>query len=107
MAEVTAYVKNANLGLTVPYTIDGEQREYWPDFIVRIDDGHDEPLNLIVEVSGPKRRDKEAKIATMHTQWVPAVNAHGGFGRWAFVDVDDPTTVKQAVRAAAQEKVPA
>ena len=29
------YVKNQSLGFTIPYTIDGEQRDYVPDFIAR------------------------------------------------------------------------
>ena len=40
MDEVLCYVKNHNLGFLIPYTIGGEQRNYMPDFIVRIDDGH-------------------------------------------------------------------
>lgn len=54
MDEVVIYVKNPNLGFTIPYTIDGEQRQYAPDFIIDLDDGHgdDHPLHLIVEVSG-------------------------------------------------------
>ena len=46
---------------------------YVPDFIARLDDGHgaDDLLNLIVEVSGAARRDKEAKVTTARDQWVP------------------------------------
>ena len=63
-----------------------------PDFIVRLDDGHgpDDLLNLILEVSGEARKDKAAKVATARNLWVPAVNNHGGFGRWAFVEITDP-----------------
>ena len=25
---------------TIPYTLNGEEHNYYPDFIVRIDDGH-------------------------------------------------------------------
>ncbi len=35
MAEVVRYVKNQNLGFTIPYTLNGEERQYIPDFIVR------------------------------------------------------------------------
>ena len=64
--QVRAYVKNQGLGFSIPYTIDGQQRSYVPDFIVRIDDGYgaDDLLNLVVEVSGAGRRDKERKVAT-------------------------------------------
>jgi type III restriction enzyme len=52
MDEVTCYVKNQNLGFTIPYTINGEEHNYIPDFIVRLDDGYgrENPLNLILEV---------------------------------------------------------
>ena len=93
MAEVVAYVKNQGLGFTIPYTFNGVERQYFPDFIVRIDDGHEARrilLNLILEVTGERKKDKEAKTATARTLWVPAVNNHGGFGRWAFLEITDP-----------------
>ncbi len=87
MDEVVCYVKNQNLGFTIPYTLDGEQHDYLPDFIVRINDGHGENdlLNLILEVSGQARKDKAIKVATARDLWVPAINNQGGFGRWAFL----------------------
>jgi type III restriction enzyme len=92
MDEVVCYVKNQNLGFTIPYTINGEERQYHPDFLARIDDGRgrDDLLNLIVEVTGERKKDKAAKAATARTLWVPAVNNHGGFGRWAFLEIADP-----------------
>ena len=57
-------------------------------------------LNLIVEVTGEARKDKAAKVATARTLWVPAVNNHGGFGRWAFVEVTDPWDAQRTIRAA-------
>ncbi|MGH2593953.1 MAG: BPTD_3080 family restriction endonuclease, partial [Anaerolineae bacterium] len=96
MGEVRAYVKNQGLGFIIPYTLDGEERGYLPDYIVRIDDGHgpDDLLNLIIEVSGEPRKDKAAKVATARTLWAPAVNNHGGFGRWAFLEISDPWDAK-------------
>ena len=84
--EVECYVKNQGLNFTIPYMLNGDQRQYFPDFIVRCRSG----LNLIVEVSGEGRKDKAAKVATAQTLWVPAINNHGGFGRWGFVEVTDP-----------------
>ena len=65
---------------------------YSPDFIIRLDDGldKDDLLNLIVEVTGEKRKDKAVKVATARKLRVPAVNNHGGFGWWKFVEIDDP-----------------
>ena len=101
MPEVIRYVKNHNLGFAIPYTLNGEAKNYIPDFIAGIDDGRgpDDLLNLIVEVTGEKKKDKAAKVATARTLWVPAINNHGGFGRWAFVEVTDPWVAQRTIRA--------
>ena len=101
MREVKAYVKNQNLGFTIPYTLNGEEHNYNPDFIVRLDDGRgcDNPLNLIIEVSGEARKDKAAKVSTARDLWVEAVNNHGGFGRWQFIEISDPWDAASTIRA--------
>lgn len=98
MDEVACYAKNQNLGFTIPYTVDGEDRGYIPDFLVKIDAASGEPLYLIIEVSGWKTKDKEAKVSTARSLWVPAVNNHGGFGRWAFLEISDPWDAKKTIR---------
>jgi type III restriction enzyme len=99
---VRCYVKNDHLGFTVPYTINGEEKQYIPDFIVRIDDGHgkDNPLNLILEVTGEAKKEKQAKVSTAKNLWVPAVNNHGEFGRWGFLEITDPWNAKNEISAA-------
>ena len=83
---VRSYVKNQGLGLEVPYLHGSTPRRYLPDFIVQVDDGHDDPLNLIVEVKGFRGEDAKDKANTMNAYWVPGVNNLGRFGRWAFVE---------------------
>ncbi|MCC6002432.1 MAG: DEAD/DEAH box helicase family protein [Pararhodobacter sp.] len=83
---VLTYVKNQGLGLEVPYLSGGTPRKYIPDFIVQIDDGHPDPLNLIVEVKGYRGEDAKDKANTMRSYWVPGVNNLGKFGRWAFAE---------------------
>ncbi|MEJ7812561.1 MAG: DEAD/DEAH box helicase family protein [Gemmatimonadaceae bacterium] len=105
LGEVHAYVKNDRQpGFSIPYTVHGEQHEYFPDFIARVDDGRargpDDLLNMVIEVTGEMRKEKEAKVATATHLWVPAVNNHGGFGRWTFVEVTDPWRAKTQLRAA-------
>jgi type III restriction enzyme len=101
MPEVIHYVKNQSLGFSIPYSINGEEKQYVPDFIVHFDDGHgpDDLLNLIIEVTGEKKKDKIAKVTTAKSLWVPAVNNHGGFGRWAFIEIADPWDAMNIIRA--------
>ncbi|MHB8646155.1 MAG: BPTD_3080 family restriction endonuclease [Thermomicrobiales bacterium] len=101
MPEVVAYVKNQGLGFTIPYTLSGEEHQYIPDFIVRLDDGHgrDDLLNLIVETSGEPIKEKAAKVTTARTLWIPAVNNDGTFGRWSFIEITDPWEAKSTIRA--------
>ncbi|MBK5256550.1 MAG: DEAD/DEAH box helicase family protein, partial [Vicinamibacteria bacterium] len=89
--KVRRYVKNHNLGLEVPYRWGSETRRYFPDFIVLIEDGHgeDDLLHLVVEIKGYRKEDAKEKKATMETMWVPGVNHHKRFGRWAFAEFTD------------------
>jgi type III restriction enzyme len=79
---VSAFVKNAGLGFTIPYMHNGEMHDFIPDFMIRMDAGGEEPLNLVLETKGydPLREIKEAAAH----RWVNAVNADGRFGSWAF-----------------------
>lgn len=107
MPEIVRFVKNQNLGFTIPYTVDGQQRNYIPDFIVVLRDRKDpeDLLHLIVEVTGEKKRDKESKVQTARTLWVPAVNNHGGLGRWDFLEVNDPRNVQDELKSKVKEEV--
>ena len=86
---VKAYVKNQGLGFEVPYRYGSNMRKYLPDFIVRVDDGRPDLLNLVVEVKGYRGEDAKEKKATMDTYWIPGVNNLGTHGRWAFVELKD------------------
>jgi type III restriction enzyme len=83
---VRAYIKNQSLGFEVPYRFGSVQRHYRPDFIVLVDDGHDDLLQLVVEIKGYRGEDAKEKANTMRTYWVPGVNNLGKFGRWAFAE---------------------
>ena len=117
MQGVAAYVKNDHLGFTIPYTYEGRAARYTPDFLVRLDGGDGITRTLIVEVSGGAKRHHspgsvKEKAATAEHLWVPAVNRHGGWGRWAFVEVGDATSARPLIQAAvaslaSSEAVPA
>ena len=100
MPEVRHYVKNHGLEFRIPYTYNGQERWYYADFIARIDDGHspDDPLYLVLEVSGRDLPDKAAKTAAASRLWVPAVNNASSWGRWEFFEAKDPWNLAHELR---------
>ena len=103
---VIAYTKNHSLGFEVPYRYGSETRNYRPDFIVLVDDGHgpDDPLHLVVEIKGYRREDAKEKKATMDTYWVPGVNHLGTFGRWAFAEFTEVYQIESDFEAKVQSE---
>jgi type III restriction enzyme len=87
---VLSWVKNSFLDFRIPY-IDkaGEQRDYYPDFIVRGRNG--ETTNLLLEITGMSR-DKAEKKWTVENRWLPAVNRireQYGWDKWDFLEIAD------------------
>lgn len=96
---VIAYAKNQGMQFEVPYRDGSVARRYVPDFIVRLDVGAQEPLNLILETKGYRGLDAQLKAETMKTLWVPGVNALGTQGRWAFAEFTDAFGIDDAFSA--------
>ena len=74
---VEAWVKNDHLGFEILYIYQGVVRKYRPDFIIRLLSGD----MLVLETKGRDTEQSRAKHRSLD-EWVKAVNAHGGFGRW-------------------------
>ena len=106
--QARAYVKNQGLGFTAPYRDGPVARDYLPDFIVRVDDGHGEQdlLNLVVEVKGRRGENAKVKKETMENYWIPGVNRLGGYGRWAFVELRDVLSMEEDFDNAIESFVP-
>ena len=90
---VTSFVKNDHLGFEIPYIHQGRTHRYVPDFLVRLHQSVDDPVerHLIVEVSGSRKSPgpTRAKATTARDQWCVAVNNQGGSGCWAYVEISD------------------
>lgn len=89
--EIVAWAKNDHLDFVVRY-LWGSSRKFIPDFLIRLNNGH----NLVLEVKGQDSERNKAKRAAMET-WVKAVNEHGGFGTWCFDTVFDPSQVRDVI----------
>jgi type III restriction enzyme len=93
---VLAYVKNQGMQFEVPYRDGAVPRRYVPDFIIRLDHGQAEPLNLIIETKGFRGQDAQLKAETMKTLWTPGVNNLGGYGRWGFAEFTEAYAIQDA-----------
>ena len=77
--DVAAWVKNDHLGFEILYVYRGVVRKYRPDFLIRLKTGE----YLVLETKGQDTEQDQVKAAVPR-EWVKAVNAHGGFGRWSW-----------------------
>lgn len=82
---VDAWAKNDHLGFEVHYVYRGVVRKYRPDFLVRLKNGE----MLVLETKGQDTEQDRVKRRYLE-EWIQAVNAHGGFGRWAAAVVKNP-----------------
>lgn len=86
---VVCYVKNQFLGLTIPYTKDGKDRQYYTDFIARVKCKDGTIKNIMIEISGMSK-DKAEKKWFVENRWIPAVNALKDkyeYPEWHFIEV--------------------
>lgn len=91
--KVAAWVKNDHLGFNIFYLWNGSKRKYIPDFLIRYSSGK----NLVLEIKGVDSPQDQAKRAALDL-WVKAVNAHGGFGTWAWdVVVGEAAGMRDAI----------
>jgi len=97
--DVAAFVKNAGLGLGIPYLHNGEQHEYVPDFIIRLKSSDERFLLLETKGYDPLKEVKRAAAE----RWCSAVNVHGGFGTWSYRVVDRPEQVAETVSRCLQD----
>jgi type III restriction enzyme len=107
LPQVAAYAKNDHLGFTIPYVYRGQSHSYVPDFLVRLKRPEEEQFDrvLIVEVSGGgKLRHSPGPTAvkanTARNSWCAAVNNHGGFGRWGYLEVSSMDDVRGTLQRA-------
>ena len=90
--EVVSYAKNDHLGFQVYYMWAGSRRRYVPDFLVRLSDGR----LLALEIKGSDSPQNKAKRDALN-EWVKAINAAGGFGRWAWDVAFDPSEMQDII----------
>ena len=89
--QVLSYVKNQFLDFKIPYVKDGKDRDYFPDFALRVKGRDGKTRNLILEVTGMSK-DKAEKKWYVENRWLPAVNSAKekfGYDEWHFLEVKE------------------
>ncbi len=89
---VEAWVKNDHLGFDVSYTYGGIVHRYYPDFLIRLNNG----ITLALEIKGEDTEKERTKRKALD-QWVKAVNNEGKFGTWACDVAFSPSEVRLIV----------
>ena len=93
---VDSYVKNAFLGFSIPYTQASKERQYLPDYLVKLKTPEGLHAQLILEITG-FNKDKELKRWYVNERWLPAVNnarAKLGLMPWYFAEITDIGNIK-------------
>jgi type III restriction enzyme len=98
---VESYVKNAFLGFTIPYVEAGKERQYVPDYLLRLRTPDDNEAAVILEITGFSK-DKQLKRWYVTERWLPAVNnarRTSHLPPWYFVEIDDIDNIKPRLEA--------
>lgn len=99
---VSCFVKNDHLGFVILYNYQGVIRKYYPDFIIGLASGE----YMVLEVKGVDSQQNQTKRKYLN-EWVQAVNAHGGFGKWhwrvSFEPSDLASKIEECMQGAREE----
>jgi type III restriction enzyme len=90
---VAAWVKNDHLGFEITYSFRGINREFRPDYLVRLANRK----MLVLEVKGQDNQEQQTKREFL-AEWVRAINGHGGFGTWAADVSRNPTDIHEILQ---------
>ena len=74
---VKSFVKNDHLGFVIKYSFKGVIKNYYPDYLIGLNNGD----FLILEVKGQDSGENRAKREYLNL-WVKAANQNGRFGKW-------------------------
>jgi len=96
---VAAWAKNDHLGFEILYVYRGVVRKYRPDFLVRLTNGE----MLVLETKGQDTEQDQIKQRYLE-EWVQAVNAYGGFGRWSCAVARAPGEIRDILIRHAAER---
>lgn len=100
--DVESWVKNDHIGFVIRYMYKGILHEYYPDFLIRFQNG----VMLVLEVKG-KDSDQNREKRRYLAEWVDVVNEDGRYGTWTWDVAFHPSNVHGIVAKHAKTGVSA
>ena len=86
---VISWARNDHLGFVIRYMYKGVLHEYWPDFLIRLDND----VMLVLEIKG-KDDDQNRTKRKYLAEWVDVVNQDGRYGTWVWDVAFHPAEVR-------------
>jgi type III restriction enzyme len=93
-----AFAKNQGLGFAIPYFYNGQNHDYLPDFLIKLNFKDNVEHYLILETKGFDELES-VKTAAAY-RWVSAVNTGGRFGKWRYTVIKKPEEINRCLDAA-------
>lgn len=91
---VVSWVKNDHIGFFISYNDQGVIRQYYPDFLIKLDNS----VMLVLEVKGLTKKSPVTALKKKALEdWVDAVNDNATFGTWRSDIVYDPAHVARVI----------
>ncbi len=90
---VISWAKNDHIGFVIKYRYNGIVRNYWPDFLIKLDNS----VNLVLEIKGIDDDQNQQKRKYLD-EWTSAVNDDGRYGTWTWDVAFHPSEVRKIIK---------
>jgi type III restriction enzyme len=99
---VISWVKNEHIGFVVKYLYNGIIHDFWPDFLIRLDNG----ATLVLEIKGIDSTQNKEKRRYLE-EWIDLVNEDGNYGSWSWDVAFHPSEVRNIIEKWVKAKISA
>ena len=86
---IISWARNDHLWFVIRYMYNGVLHDYWPDFLIRLENN----VMLVLEIKGKDDNQNRAKRRYL-AEWVDVVNRDGRYGTWVWDVAFHPAEVR-------------
>ena len=99
---VISWVRNDHIGFGIKYLYNGITHDYWPDFLIRLDND----VTLVLEIKGIDDTQNKEKRRYLE-DWIEVVNKDGNYGSWSWDVAFHPSEVRNIIEKHAKTEISA